>query len=127
MAWTIAADGITLPRQAEELADVRPLLNRLVAAFGPRALARLLDVRPGSVANWARGRRQISHEMARRIIDVHDVLTRALQIFQADTAMRWLVGNEPFLGNQRPVDVLAIWGAAPIIEALNNIDVGAYA
>lgn len=65
--------------------------------------------------------------MARRIIDLHDILNRALQVFQPSTAARWLVGHEPFLDNKRPIDVLALRGAAPVIEALDNIDVGAYA
>ena len=127
MSWTIALERIDPPRDPEALADVHPLLERLVRAFGPRPLARLLGVRPGSVANWTSARRQISAEMTRRIINLHDVLTRALQVFAPATAARWLVGNEPFLDNKRPIDVLVLRGAAPVIEALDNIDAGAYA
>ena len=127
MTWTVALEGIAPPRDPAALADVHPLLDRLVRAFGPRPLARLLDVRPGSVANWTSGRRQISADMARRIIDLHDILTRALQIFAPATAARWLVGNEPFLDNARPIDVLVLRGAAPVIEALDSIEAGAYA
>lgn len=125
--WTIALERIDPPHDPDALADVHPLLDRLVRAFGPRPLSRLLDVRPGSVSNWMSGHRQISGEMTRRIIDLHDILNRALQVFQPSTAARWLVGNEPFLDNKRPIDVLALRGAAPVIEALDNIDVGAYA
>jgi len=127
MTWTIALERIGPPQDPEALADVHPLLERLVKAFGPRPLARLLDVRPGSVANWASGHRQISGEMVRRIIDLHDILTRALQVFAPATATRWLIGNEPFLDNKRPIDVLVLRGAAPVIEALDNVDAGAYA
>jgi uncharacterized protein (DUF2384 family) len=127
MTWTIALQRIDAPQNPDALADVHPLLDRLVRAFGPRPLSRLLDVRPGSVANWMSGHRRISGEMARRIIDLHDILNRALQVFPPSTAARWLVGNEPFLDNKRPIDVLALRGAAPLIEALDNIDVGAYA
>ena len=126
MTWTIALERIDPPQDPAALADVHPLLERLVKAFGPRPLARLLDVRPGSVANWTSGHRQISTEMARRIINLHDILTRALQVFAPATAARWLVGNEPFLDNKRPIDVLVLRGAAPVIEALDNIDAGAY-
>lgn len=127
VTWTIALRRIDPPQDPSALADVHPLLDRLVKAFGPRPLARLLDVRPGSIANWSSGHRRISGEMARRIIDLHDVLTRAFQVFQPATAASWLVGNEPFLDNRRPIDVLALRGAAPLIEALDNIDAGAYA
>jgi len=65
--------------------------------------------------------------MAKRVIDLHDVLNRALQIFNAGTAVEWLVGHEPFLDGSRPIDVLVLRGVAPLIEALDNIDAGAYA
>jgi len=125
MTWTIALQRIDPPQDPSALADVHPLLDRLVRAFGPRPLARLLDVRPGSIANWTSGRRRISREMERRVIDLHDILNRALQVFQPATAARWLVGNEPFLDNRRPIDVLAMRGGAPLIEALDNIESGA--
>lgn len=127
MSWTVTVDRIDPPRDPAVLADVHPLLDRLVRAFGPRPLARLLGVRPGSVANWTSGHREISAEMARRVIDLHDILNRALQVFQPSTAAQWLSGNEPFLDNKRPIDVLVLRGAAPLIEALDNIESGAYA
>jgi Protein of unknown function (DUF2384) len=126
MAWTISPDRIEPPADAAALADIRPLFRRLVKAFGPRPLSRLLDVGPGTVANWTSGHRTMSAEMIRRVIALHDIWTRALQIFQPATAARWLVGNEPLLEGQRPIDVLTVRGAAPVIEALDNIDVGAY-
>ena len=127
MTWTVALEHIDPPHNPGALSDVRPLLERLVDAFGPRALARLLDVKPGTVGNWSSGHRRLSSEMARRVIDLHDVMSRALQVFNADTAMRWFVGNEPFLEHARPIDVLVLRGAAPVIEALDNIDRGAFA
>ena len=39
----------------------------------------------------------------------------------------WLVGNEPFLRRRRPIDVLVIEGAAPLIAALNPLEDRAYA
>jgi hypothetical protein len=41
--------------------------------------------------------------------------------------MDWLVGNEPFFGGARPIDVLASQGASPLIAALAAIEVTAYA
>jgi uncharacterized protein (DUF2384 family) len=127
MAWTLALQEISPPEHPEALSDVKPLLDRLVAAFGPRPLSRLLDVKPGTVGNWMSGHRRLSPEMARRVIDLSHVLSRALQVFKPETAMQWLVGQEPFLDGSRPIDVLAIRGVAPLIEALDGIDAGAYA
>jgi len=73
------------------------------------------------------GHRRLSTEMAKRVIDLHDVLNRALQIYNAATAVDWLVGHEPFLDHKRPIDVLVLRGAAPLIEALDGIEAGAYA
>jgi uncharacterized protein (DUF2384 family) len=78
------------------------------------------------VTRWRAGK-PISLPMARRILDLHDILTRAFQLFSPDTAAQWLVGNEPLLGGARPIDVLAIDGIVPVIEALSAIESGAYA
>jgi uncharacterized protein (DUF2384 family) len=118
---------INPPKNPEALTDLVPLLERLIGAFGVRPLALLLDVKAGSVTNWAARRRSLSPESRRRIMDLHDVLTRALQVFQPRTAVDWLVGNEPFLDHARPIDVLVARGSAPLIEALKNIDSGGYA
>jgi uncharacterized protein (DUF2384 family) len=126
-AWTVPVLEINPPKNPEALKDVVPLLERLIGAFGTRPLALLLDVKPGSVTNWAARRRNLSSESRQRIMDLHDVLTRALQIFQPRTAVDWLVGNEPFLDHARPIDVLVARGSAPLIEALKNIDSGGYA
>ncbi len=41
--------------------------------------------------------------------------------------MDWLVGNEPYLDNARPIDVLVSRGSGPLIDALEAIDSGGYA
>jgi uncharacterized protein (DUF2384 family) len=125
--WTLPVLDIDPPKNPGALADVVPLLERLVAAFGTRPLARLLDVEAGTVTNWTSRRRNISHDLAKRIMDLHDVLTRALQIYQPRTAMDWLVGNDPFLDYARPIDVLVKQGAAPLIVALEAFEALGYA
>ncbi|GAC1389215.1 MAG: hypothetical protein NVSMB31_04900 [Vulcanimicrobiaceae bacterium] len=65
--------------------------------------------------------------MTRRIIDLHDVFSRAFQIFTSRNAILWFIGQDPHLNGARPIDVMALRGAAPIIESLNAIDQGAYA
>jgi len=65
--------------------------------------------------------------MARRIVDLHDVLTRILRVYSREAAAMWLVGSEPLLGGARPIDVLATEGAAPVIRTIDGIAAGAYA
>lgn len=127
MVWTLPLLEIAPPKNPGALADVLPLLQRLDSAFGTRPIAKLLDVGSGTVTNWKSRRHDISPPYAQRIIELHDVLTRALQIYAAQAAMDWLVGNNPFLDHARPIDVLITRGAAPLINALAASEATAYA
>lgn len=127
MAWTLEIPELEMPKHPSALSDVQPLLQRLIDAFGQNAVARLLNVNNGTVARWRLRQRKMDVEYAKRVIDLHDVLNRAFQVFQPETAMRWLVGAEPFLDHKRPLDVLALEGASPLVAALDAIDATAYA
>ncbi|HMF29552.1 MAG TPA: hypothetical protein VKE42_12310, partial [Candidatus Cybelea sp.] len=122
--WSPLIDPFVTPKHPEALADVHQLLNQLVEAYGHNAVARLLDVDAAMITRWRRGAK-ISPLMSRRVLDLHAVLTRALQIFAPEVATEWLVGHEPFLNDARPIDVLGVRGAAPLIEALDGIAAGA--
>jgi len=113
-------ERVRAPRHPEALRDARPLLERLARAFGQRALARLLDVGTGTVANWMSGKRTMSAPMVKRVLDLHDVFSRALQIYEPDVVVDWLVGNDRYLDGRRPIDVLVYDGAAPLIAALEG-------
>lgn len=125
--WAPVVGTVTLRPAADALTDVRPLLSRIVDALGTNAGARLLGVDPAQVSRWGAGTELVSAEMGRRIIDLHDILTRILRIYGRETAAMWLVGSEPLLGGARPIDVLVLEGAAPVIRAIDGIAQGAYA
>jgi uncharacterized protein (DUF2384 family) len=125
--WQPSPQRIVLRPAAVTLADVRPLLERIVEALGANAAARLLGADRAQVSRWRAGTEMISAEMGRRIVDLHDILTRALRIFDREAAALWLAGSEPLLGGARPIDVLVLQGAAPVIAALDGIMQGAYA
>ncbi len=114
------------PDRPEGLQSVRGLLERLVEGYNARTVARMLGVDAAMITRWRSGK-PISPAMSRRILDLHDIITRALQVFMPDVAARWLVGSEPLLGGARPIDALAIKGVVPVIEALDAIVAGAYA
>jgi uncharacterized protein (DUF2384 family) len=126
-AWTPEAKVITLRPDARTLADVTPLLARLVTSLGTNAAGRLLGADRAQISRWSKGTEKISSEMGRRIIDLHDVLTRILRIYGHEAAAMWLVGSEPLLGGARPIDVLVTEGAAPVIRAIDGIEQGAFA
>jgi uncharacterized protein (DUF2384 family) len=118
---------ITLRPSADALADVRPLLSRVVEALGTNAAARLLGADRAQVSRWRSGIEPVSAEMGRRIVDLHDVLTRILRLYNREAAAMWLTGSEPLLGGARPIDVLVLEGAAPVIRAIDGIAAGVYA
>jgi uncharacterized protein (DUF2384 family) len=125
--WTPSATSIVLRPAADALTDVRPLLARIVEALGSNAAARVLDADRAQVSRWGAGTEPVSAEMGRRIVDLHDVLTRILRVYSRSAASLWLIGSEPLLGGARPIDVLAIEGASPVIRAIDGISQGAYA
>jgi uncharacterized protein (DUF2384 family) len=126
-AWTPVARTIVLKPSAAALADVSPLLSRVVEALGNNATARLLGADRAQVSRWTSGKEAIGTEMGRRIVDLHDVLTRILRVYGREAAALWLVGSEPLLGGARPIDVLVMEGAAPVVRAIDGIAQGAYA
>ena len=125
--WSPLIHSLEPAKDGDALADVAPLLSRLVAAYGQVPVAGLLGVDKSAVHHWLSGRRSIGAAMRSRVLEVHDVLSRAHQVFTPILASRWLTAHEPLLGGARPIDVLAQRGAAPVIDALDAIAAGGYA
>lgn len=125
--WRPITKNIVLRPAADALADVRPLLVRITKGLGTNAVARLLGADRAQVSRWNAGTEPVSAEMQRRIVDLHDVLTRILRVYSREAAALWLVGSEPLLGGSRPIDVLVMEGAAPVVRAIDGIEAGAYA
>jgi uncharacterized protein (DUF2384 family) len=125
--WVPEVASLALRQEADSLADVSPLLARIVEGMGTNAAARLLGADRAQVSRWGAGTEAIGQEMGRRIVDLHDVLTRIVRVVGREVASMWLVGSEPLLGGARPIDVLVTEGAAPVIRAIDGIAQGAYA
>jgi hypothetical protein len=102
-AWIPKAKTVVLRRSADALADVTPLLARVIDALGTNAAARLLGADRAQVSRWNSGIESIGSEMGGRIVDLRDVLTRILRVYGRDAAV-WLVGSEPLLGGARAID-----------------------
>jgi len=126
-AWVSNAKVVILRQSADALVDVTPLLARVVEALGTNAAARMLGADRAQESRWTAGSESISCEMGRRIVDLRDVLTRILRVYGREAAAMWLVGSEPLLGGARPIDILVLEGAAPVIRAIDGISQGAYA
>jgi uncharacterized protein (DUF2384 family) len=109
------------------MAQMTPLFSEVVRTLGASAAARMLGADRAQVARWNSGKEAIGSEMGRRIVNLHDVLTRILLVYSREAAAMWLVGSEPLLGGARPIDLLVMEGAAPVVRAIDGIVAGAYA
>lgn len=109
------------------LTDIRPLLTWMIDAYRQATIATLLGVDRSYVSHLVRGDRDASAVMRTRILEAHDVLTRVHRVFNPPLAARWLIGHEPLLGGARPIDVMGMHGAAPVIDALDAISAGGFA
>lgn len=127
-AWTPTIERLEPASNPSAISDVLPLLRRLVDAYQQSVVAEMLGVDDSTVSRWLKQERNIGQSAMRgRIFDLHDIVSRAHQVFNPTLAARWLMGREPLLGNARPIDVLAIRGVAPVIEALDAITAGGFA
>jgi uncharacterized protein (DUF2384 family) len=127
LPWIPDVKPVRLNPSASALADVRPALAGLVDALGANATARMLGADRAQVSRWMGRAAPISAEMGRRIVDLHDILSRILRVYSREAAAMWLTGSEPLLAGARPIDVLVLEGAAPVIRAIDGIAQGAFA
>jgi hypothetical protein len=111
---------------AAALFDVPVEVERVVSALGSNTVADLLRVSRSQPSRWRAGKERISPINRARLADLDHVLNRLLQVLWPEEASAWLTARNPILGG-RPVDVLAVRGAAPVIEAIDALAQGAYA
>lgn len=93
--WTAVHSNVGPPQNPEALVDAAPIIRQLRIALGDVRAARLLGLDP---LVWIahQGRDPVGPDLAFRALELYDVLARALRIFDAATAMRWLGEPEPY-------------------------------
>lgn len=64
---------------------------------------------------------------AGRVDGLDEVLARARQVWGDDAAAAWMEGCNAHLGGARPIDVLTISGAEPVLRALDAEAGGGFA
>lgn len=59
--------------------------------------------------------------------DGRTVVQRLLSLMVPEAAVLWLQGSNSFFGGARPIDVLAIDGPGPVLDALDFVEQGGFA
>lgn len=106
---------------------VRRKLQAVARDLGGQAkAARALGVSPSRVSRWL-GREEPDPINRRKVEGLEFVLSRLLQVYERDTALKWLQGMNAHLGNRRPVDLLARGRVTDVLRAIEAEETGAYA
>lgn len=103
--------------------------NAVAEALGSKAkLAQVLKVSASQPTRWIRGEESPNSENTRAIVDLEHVVTRARLLWGDDaTVSSWLNGRNAFLDGARPIDVVALQGSGPVIDALDQETAGVFA
>jgi hypothetical protein len=100
-------------------------LERLIGELGNNRVAELLSVSRSQPSRWRTGKEGIGPENQRRLIDLDYVFGRLEQLYPSRQAQIWLTSHNAHLGG-RPIDVLRLKGAVPVIEAIDAEAEGAF-
>jgi uncharacterized protein (DUF2384 family) len=96
-------------------------------AFGSRAaLAAWVGTHRSQITRVARGQ-ELGGEEGWRLSGLAAVVTALLAIYEPEAVSGWLQGNNPHLGDRRPLDVLAEGDVAAVMAAVQAARTGVYA
>ena len=83
----------------------------------------MLGVSASQTSRWANGHERPSAQVAPLLIDVEHVLARVRLVWSGPAALTWMSSANAHLDGARPIDVLALHGPGPVLDAL---DAGAW-
>jgi hypothetical protein len=105
----------------------RQKLATLVADMGSQAqVARALEVDRSRVSRWLADE-EPDRDNLLKLEAVEFVLSRLQLTYQRATALKWLYGLNPHLGDARPIDLLARGRVSEVLRAIEADETGAYA
>lgn len=111
---SLPADDPLAPERTRWLASV---------VGGGGRLAEMLGVSASQTSRWAKGQERPGPTSAPLLIDLEHVLARTRLVWSEPAATTWLTSANAHLSGARPIDVLALRGVGPVLEAL---DAGAW-
>jgi uncharacterized protein (DUF2384 family) len=119
-----------MPRRVRETATTtfgEATVEAGEVAFGTRSeLARWVGTHRSQITRAARGQ-ELGGDEGWRLSGLAAVVTALLALYEPDAVAGWLHGNNPHLGDRRPLDVLAAGDVAAVMAAVQAARTGAYA
>lgn len=99
--------------------SVREKLRAVTKDLGSQArVAEVLGVSRSRVSRWLRTENP-DPENRRKVEGLEFVITRLLQVYLPKTAVDWLLGMNPFLGDWRPIDYIAKGRISEVLRAID--------
>lgn len=96
-------------------------------ALGSRAaLAEWLGTQRSQVTRAGKGQK-LTGEVGWRLASLAAVVTALLSFLEADAVAGWMAGNNPHLGDRRPLEVLAAGDVAAVMAAAQAARTGVFA
>jgi len=107
--------------------EVRTKLRAITDDLGSQArVARVLGVSPSRVSRWLRTEDPDAANR-RKLEGLEFVLGRLLDVYERETAIKWLQGFNAHLRDRRPIDLLSAGRITEVLAALEAEETGAYA
>lgn len=121
------AQLLTLRYAHDMQARARQKLVTLIEDMGSQArVAQALDVDRSRVTRWLADEEPDRDNLI-KLESVEFVLSRLLQSYRRETALKWLFGFNAQLGDARPIDLLGRGRVSEVLRAIEADETGAYA
>lgn len=91
------------------------------------AVADLLGVSPSRVSRWLRRGEIPERDNRRKLEAVEYILTRLADLYEPETAVKWMRGANAHLGHRRPIDLLEAGRVTEVLQAVEAAETGVYA
>jgi hypothetical protein len=112
------------PASGQAVVSAEERLDYLAASLGSNRVAELLGVSKSQPSRWRARKDGISADNRRRLLDLDYVVARLDLLYPPEQAGIWLTSHNSVLG-ARPIDVLKLRGAGPVVAAIDAEEQGA--
>jgi hypothetical protein len=85
----------------------------------------IAGVRDRQVQHWAAGTSRPTGETRDRLVDIHYMVRKLLDVYRPEGIEIWIHARNPELQGERPIDMLIKGDFQPVVDAVERLQVGA--